>query len=133
MAETWHTELSDYFVLPNYQDFALNRNERSGGGVSIHVVPVLKCSVLCECTRFSNDFGKNTVLNVGYVFSVMYRPSNACLSSFLLFLQALFDYARLNKHFLFLVGDLNINILIADSPQIQVCSLLDENGFQNVI
>lgn len=52
LPETWYGDDLVYYVLPSYQHFVLNQKGKTGGGVAMQIVPLMKASLVAEHTCF---------------------------------------------------------------------------------
>lgn len=81
-SETWYDDESEYFALDGYKHFFLNRPDRKGGGVSMHVHNSIRAEKNLQFTFVKDDLELLTVESRNNTFSVLYRPPNAKLDAF---------------------------------------------------
>lgn len=132
-SETWYDDESEYFALDGYKHFFLNRPDRKGGGVSMHVHNSIRAEKNLQFTFVKDDLELLTVESRNNTFSVLYRPQNAKLDAFFETLEALFDYASSNGRSLYLAGDVNVDMKCVSKPGKELEALIDAYGFCNVI
>lgn len=76
--ETWLQKEDNPMSIPGYVHYFLNRPDKRGGGVSVHVSNKLRCEVLDEFTDGTSEY-EVLSLKTDYdlVISVVYRPPSA--------------------------------------------------------
>ena len=123
LVETWLNETNEsLYCMPEYSMFCSSRSERRGGGVAIlshHQLNATQRADLSvnddhiECVFV--DISPSPLWNVRATIGVVYRPPNACVSSFFESLTSIMSRAGAERKLCFLMGDLNINLLSTDS------------------
>lgn len=89
----------------------------------------ISVSIIVEVTGFTCDYEIITVKSGMYVLSCCYRPPNGNLSSFLMFIETLFDYVQFNRYRLVLSGDINVDISVLNNDQNELLSLIESIRF----
>lgn len=130
--ETWYQDEADFFILPHYQHFYHNRVSGRGGGVAM-LVANHDFEIIEDFTLATDDYEVLCVKHNLYIFSVVYRPPSGNVAKFFTFLDRLLCYANECKYYLFLGGDLNINLLEETPNTAELLLLLTANSFSNVI
>lgn len=100
--ETWYKNDEDYFLLPEYTHFCLNRQAGRGGGVSIQSRLPL-CEIVNEYSVITADYEVLCIQANKNLFAVLYRPPCGSLPVFLEFFDCLLSYAN-EKNFRLTVG-----------------------------
>lgn len=132
MTETWYRDDDDFFILPGYTHFFLNRSYSRGGGVSLQT-RASGFEILSNYSIVTRDYEILCVKKGNHIYSVLYRPPNGNVSSFMQFLEALFCFANQERCLLFLGGDFNINMLEDSHLKDDFVGLLTSNNISNVI
>lgn len=133
ISETWYTEHSNPFDLPDYKTFVLSRRNRRGGGLLLLVRNIHNMNIVHQFSVSVADYEILTVRDSSKIFSVVYRPPSANFHTFLDFLETLFEFASLNKYSLFIGGDFNIDMLKITQQRTELLSLLESYAFKNII
>lgn len=110
MTETWYRDDDNFFVLPGYTHFFLNRSHSRGGDVSLQT-RASGFEILSDYSIVTRDYEILCVKKGNHIYSVLYRPPNGNVLSFMQFLEALFCFANQERCLLLLGGDFNINML----------------------
>lgn len=132
LTETWYKDDDDFFVLPGYNHFYLNRNYGRGGGVSLQA-NVSDLEILSDYSVMTRNYEILCVRRKRDIFSVLYRPPGGNVEVFLNFLETLLCFANEEGCELFLGGDVNINLLEESRFTDDFLTLLTSNNFCNVI
>lgn len=74
LTETWYKVTDVVDTLDNYAVFSLNRSNKNGGGVCVHVKESYEYHVIHDLTKITNDYESLTLQCAKSVFSVVYRP-----------------------------------------------------------
>lgn len=85
--ETWYQQDADMLIIQGYKHFFLNRKERRGGGVAIHVKRSIKSELM---KTFSEVTCNYEVLSLKFRNSIvifLYRPPSAYFDIILLLLK----------------------------------------------
>lgn len=130
--ETWYKNDDHHFVLPGCTHFFLNRPEGRGGGVSIQT-RLLSCDVIQDFSVITANYEILCIANNKNIFAVLYRPPSGSLPAFFAFFDRLLSYASEKNCCLIVGGDLNINLLKNTAPATELSSIIQSNGFTNVI
>lgn len=110
MTETWYRDDDNFFVLPGYTHFFLNRSHSRGGDVSLQT-RASGFEIPSDYSIVTRDYEIICVKKGNHIYSVLYRPPNGNVLSFMQFLEALFCFANQERCLLLLGGDFNINML----------------------
>lgn len=132
LTETWYIDDCDFFVLPGYNHFYLNRDYGRGGGVSLQS-NFSDLEVVPDYTIMTRDYEILCVRGKDCIYSVFYRPPGGNVSIFYNLLEELFCFANEERCKLFLGGDLNINLLEESRVRDDFLILLTSNNFCNFI
>lgn len=132
LTETWYKDDDDFFVLPGYSHFYLNRGYGRGGGVSLQA-NFSDLEILSDYSIVTRNYEILCVRRKRDIFSVLYRPPGGNVEVFLNFLETLFCFANEEGCTLFLGGDVNINLLEQTRLRDEFLTLLTSNNFCNVI
>lgn len=130
--ETWYTDDSEYFVLPRYNHFVLNRKKSRGGGVSILTV-FDNCEVVKEFSAITDDYEVLCIKKDKALFAVVYRPPNGSLPTFLNFFDSFLSYANDLGCALTIGGDFNIDTIKDSTAATHWLSVLKCNNFWSAI
>lgn len=133
LTETWYSCESDVLRLPGYQSYYLNRCSRRGGGVLQLVSEEMLCTLLPQFTQITPDYEALTLEHAKYLFVVVYRPPDGCVSKFFGFLSGLLNFADTNNFNVIIGGDCNINMLQNTASTRDFKILLDSFHCANVI
>lgn len=133
VTETWYQNSCEILQLPNYNTHVQNRNDKRGGGVLIAIEKCFKCSILADFTQIHDDYEVLSLQSGKNVFSVIYRPPKSNFSNFACFLDEYLQWVSDNNLNLVLGGDVNIDFLSHSANKLEVESILQCNGFINVI
>jgi len=121
LTETWlSTDSSQSFSLPGFNLVVNSRQNRTGGGVGIHVSNIFEYTVheQLNCmddvvespfVELTNPNGKNILIGV------MYRPPKSNINNFITYLQSLLQNPIFSNKDSFLMGDFNIDLMKCDS------------------
>lgn len=74
LSETWHQTEDDVLVLPDYNNFFLNRSGKRGGGVCIHVKQDIQVEIVDLFNETTDDYEIVSIRHGRQLFSFMYRP-----------------------------------------------------------
>lgn len=133
MTETWYRDESEVLRSPGYETFFLNRPTKIGGGVLMMAKNSVKCRLVHEFSHVTNDYEILTVQSDGFVYGVLYRPPSGNKSNFLVFLDTYLRWVGDTGSTLVLAGDLNIDVAKPSESQLELCQVIESNGFSNVI
>lgn len=133
ITETWYRNETEVLKIPGYATYFLNRSTKTGGGVLLMTRNSLKCSLILEFSRITDDYEVLTVRSDRYVIGVLYRPPSGNKSNFLEFLDSYLCWAGDTGCKLVLAGDLNIDLARSSQAQLELCHIIESNGFANVI
>ena len=121
LTETWskdqHMAQNSLFNIPNYSIIHQDRkNDKRGGGVCIYIHNSITYKErhdlsLCDddseshCVELIDKTSKNIII------TTIYRPPNGKIKPLKNYLKNLFSKNMANNKLLYLVGDLNLNII----------------------
>ena len=137
LTETWLTANTvSLYDLPKYNHISIHRNDRRGGGVSLHLAEFLSykerddlsvISEACEMLFVEVKFGTSN-----YIIGAVYRPPSACQSDFLTQLtQTLTMIGTTQK--CYLLGDFNIDISLQQPIVQNFLDILHSFSFLSLI
>ena len=124
ISETWlDTSVTDTEIeFPGYALFRLDRNGKRGGGVSAYVNQSLKCEPMKDLTYIAESGLHQLWLKIqdmnfrSFFMCTAYRPPDTSLSCFETdFSETLTSALSFNKP-IYILGDLNCNVLDANDP-----------------
>lgn len=133
MTETWGTNDEPTFTLDGYNTFYLNRTHKRGGGVALLVTTKKSCHIVPEFSKITDEYEILTVQFKDELISVIYRPPNGSMASFMQFYENFLEYACCNNFLLISAGDFNINLLEENCVTRELNNLLLSSGFKNLI
>ena len=121
LTETWlNSDNASLFNIPNYNHIHLTRNNRGGGGVSIHLhnsFVYSKRDDLTSSTLFyeilSIEILRPSASNL--IVVAIYRPPNVDISEFLSHLTSMLVRIDSEKKPTFILGDFNLDLLKRDT------------------
>lgn len=124
LTETW---LSDdeacLYNIPNYSHFSCNRQDKRGGGVSLHIAEPSHCIQRHDITNSLNkdvieclfvEIDCNSVKNI---IGVIYRPPSSSLQAFLEQINQILLTLKQESKLTYLIGDFNIDLAKYDSNE----------------
>lgn len=120
-------------LLDHYNHFFINRTRMRGGGVAMHITRRMQCEVVTQFTCVTADYETLCLQHKNELFAVVYRPPSGNPAVFFNFLEAVLEYATLNRYRLLLGGDLNIDISKDDCLSRELENKISASGFLNVI
>lgn len=118
-------------VLPGYQHFFLDRNNKQGGGISIHVKQGIKYELLHPYLKSTDDFEILSLKCNEQMVSILYCPPSASFNPFCLFMDQFLELE--NDYCLILGGDFSVNILENSPVSLQLNNITNTAGFMNMI
>lgn len=84
--ETWYHNNSNYYHIPSYRSFILNRKQRRGRGVAMYVNAVSTAARIADFRLATTDYDVLTIQTNCMINCVYYRPPDADVTLFLCFL-----------------------------------------------
>lgn len=132
LTETWYTNDNDFFVLPGYAHFYLNRTQTRGGGVSM-LISDTGFEIVPAFSRITTDYEVLSVRKNSDIYCVLYRPPNGSVHVLLDFLDKMFNTICEEECNFILGGDLNIDMLQVSHDQSELLLLLSSYNLHNVI
>lgn len=133
LTETWGRNDDQAFSLDGYNAFSLNRSNKRGGGVALLVTMKKNCHVVLQFTVVTDDYEILTIRCKHELISVLYRPPNGSIASFLLFYETFLEVVCNNNLHLVSAGDFNINMMEESNATRDLNTLLQSTGFTNLI
>ena len=131
VSETWEVsnDCSDKYLIDGYESSFMSRTHKGGGGVAIFSRIGLHAKVISSGSFSVNDIVDCLSIEIEtkqkkIVVCCVYRPPNRNISDFISQMELLLQ--RYRNRTLFLVGDININILNYSSHN-------DTNAFLNLM
>ena len=124
LTETWAKEENvDQHNIQSYEHYYINRNNRKGGGVSLHIHNSLASierpdlNTIHECIELvcAEISKEKSGLDKNAVIMVTYRPPNTAVEEYVRMLQDRITKVIKEKKLLYIMGDMNINLLNASS------------------
>lgn len=133
LTETWSTAECDAIIDANYKTFFLNRSKKRGGGIQLNIRKCFQCDLLDQFAVINDYIECLAVVSEPYIFAVIYRPPDGCMSSFFQFLETLLDFSNKNDYTTILGGDLNIDLLTSSTSEQLLQTTLFSQGYSNMI
>ena len=131
ISETWEdcNDCNNEYVMLGYDSFFISRINKGGGGVAIFAKTNLNAKIIDSASFSINEIIDCVSIQIETIekkifVSCIYRPPNRNLTDFISQIECLLQKYR-NKT-LFIVGDMNINIL-------QYINHEDTNAFLNLM
>jgi hypothetical protein len=125
LTETWLTDSNaSLHDLPNYNHVCLLRNDRRGGGVSIHLINSLIYKERPDLTVMNDNceilFVEIKMGSANYLIGAIYRPPSANASDFLEELTSTLSKLNSVQCTCYICGDFNLDLTSVDqSPVVQ--------------
>lgn len=91
------------------------------------------CHVVPQFTVVTDDYEILTIRCKHELISVLYRPPNGSIASFLLFYETFLEFVCNNNLHLVSAGDFNINMMEESNATRDLNTLLHSTGFTNLI
>lgn len=133
LTETWYRCSADYFLLPGYSHFNLNRENRQGGGIAMLVKNKVSCELLESFCKITDFYEVVTVRFKNTLLSVVYRPPSSPVMPLLDFVETLFNFVNDKNYRLVLGSDFNIDISCDCSSRNSLSNLIESCGLSKVI
>lgn len=131
--ETWYTDASNIFQLPNKKAFYLNRESRRGGGVSLLVNESISCDLFSNFSCTNENIEVLCVETNDTLFVVCYRPPDGSLSAFFTFMDNLLSFVNENRKCVVIGGDMNIDMGSENAATHEFVNTFVQNGCINAI
>ena len=125
LTETWLTASNaSLHDLPNYSHVCLLRNDRRGGGVSIHLIKSLTYNERSDLTVMSDNceilFVEIKMGSANYLIGAIYRPPSANATDFLEELTSTLSKLNSVQCTCYICGDFNLDLTsVNQSPVVQ--------------
>ena len=144
LTETWcheGDEKNSILQIPNYSVIHQVRSQnKKGGGVCMYIHNSLPFKVIEELSE-TNDANETLTIEIinkdskNIIISLVYRPPGGHIKQFQKYCKILFDKRNVRNKPVFLVGDLNINVIDYESNKVvkNFVDLCFQHGFIPII
>ena len=124
MTETWLSDdEANLFNITNYNHFSSSRQDKRGGGVSVHIAETSHCVQRPDISNSLNSdiiesiFVESDFNLIKYIIGVIYRPPSSSLQTFLEQMNQLLGILKQEGKLIYLIGDFNIDLAKYDSNE----------------